>query len=117
GEHGVDGIYFDAPSGYSGICCRGSSRKNFRKFSGMDEERLRNVRELEHLPSVVDMKALGAWYDWANKLTEEGLRDLRKMIHGSGKVMLCHNGGTWRPGALDLQYRFADGFMVEYSEQ
>ena len=39
------------------------------------------------------------------------------MIHGSGKVMLCHNGATWRPGALHSQYRFADGFMVEYSER
>jgi hypothetical protein len=116
-EHDIDGIYFDAPSGYKGICFCGTCKKNFRKFSGMDLDRLRNVRDLNRLPSVVDMNALGAWYDWANKLTEEDLRDLRKIIHGSGKVMLCHNGDTWTPGALHLQYRFADGFMVEYSEQ
>lgn len=116
-EYDIDGVYFDAPSGYRGICFCGACRRNFRKFSDMDLERLRSVRDLEHHPSAVDMKALGAWYDWANKLTEEDLRDLRKIIHGSGKAMLCHNGATWRPGALHLQYRFPDGFMIEHSEQ
>ena len=116
-EHDIDGIYFDAPSGYRGICFCDACRKNFRKFSGLGLERLRSVRDSENLPQVVDTKALSAWYDWANKLTEEDLRDLRQMIHASGKVMLCHNGGTWRPGAFHLQYRFADGFMAEYSEQ
>jgi len=53
------------------------------------------VRDLEQLPQNTDMKALGAWYDWANQLTKEDLMDLRKIIHGSGKFMLCHNGDTW----------------------
>ena len=63
------------------------------------------------------MRALGSWYDWANKLTEEDLLDFRKIIHDSGKAMLCHNGATWRPGSLHSQYRIPDGFMVEYSDQ
>lgn len=116
-EHEIDGVYFDAPSGYRGICFCEMCRRNFRRVSGLDLMRLRNVRDLENLPDLADMQVLGTWYDWANQLTEEDLRDLRNMIHASGKVMLCHNGGTWRPGALHLQYRFADGFMVEYSEQ
>jgi Hypothetical glycosyl hydrolase 6/Beta-galactosidase trimerisation domain len=116
-EHDIDGVYFDAPSGYRGICYCESCRAGFKKFSGMDLERLRNVRELEDLPENTDMKALGAWHDWANKLAEEDLADLRKIIHGSGKFMLCHNGDTWRPGAFHLQYRYSDGFMVEYSEE
>ena len=116
-EHDIDGIYFDAPSGYRDICFCETCRRNFRHFSGMDLERLRTVRDLEHLPIGVDMKVLSAWYDWANKLTGEDLGDFRKMIHGSGKFMLCHNGATWRPGALHSQYRFTDGFMVEHSEQ
>ena len=116
-EHDIDGVYFDAPSGYRGICFCDTCRSEYKKFSGMDLERLRNVRELERLPRDVDMKALVAWYDWANKLTEEDLIDLRKIIHGSGKFILCHNGGTWRPGTFHLQYRYSDGFMVEYSEQ
>jgi putative glycosyl hydrolase-like family 6 (GHL6) protein len=116
-QHDTDGVYFDAPSGYRGICFCESCQAGFRKFSGMDLERLRNVHELEHPPENTDMKALGAWYDWANKLTEEDLVDLRKIIHGSGKFMLCHNGGTWRSGSFHLQYRYADGFMVEYSDE
>ena len=83
----------------------------------MDLDRLRNVRGLERLPDNADLKALSAWYDWANKLTEEDLIDLRKIIHGSGKFILCHNGATWRPGSFHSQYRYSDGFMVEYSEQ
>ncbi|MGA2985787.1 MAG: alpha-amylase family protein, partial [Terriglobia bacterium] len=115
--HDTDGVYFDAPSGYRSVCFCDSCRAGFKQFSGMDLERLRNVRGLEHLPDNTDMKALSAWYDWANKLTEEDLVDLRKIIHGSGKFMLCHNGATWRPGSFHLQYRYSDGFMVEYSEQ
>jgi hypothetical protein len=115
--HDIDGVYFDAPSGYPGICFCESCREGFKKSSGMDLERLRNVRSLEHLPDNTDLKALGAWYDWYNKLTEEDLVDLRKIIHGSRKFILCHNGATWRPGAFHLQYRYSDGFMVEYSAQ
>jgi hypothetical protein len=114
-EHDTDGVYFDAPSGYRGICFCPSCRQGFKKFSGMDLDRLRNVRELERLPSDTDMKALSAWYDWANKLMQEDLVDLRKIIHGGGKFMLCHNGDTWRPGSFHQQYRYPDGFMVEYS--
>jgi len=115
--HDIDGVYFDAPSGYRNVCFCDSCREGFKKFTGMDLERLRNVRGLEHLPDDADMKALSAWYDWANKLTEEDLIDLRMIIHGSGKFILCHNGGTWRPGSFHSQYRYSDGFMVEYSEQ
>jgi hypothetical protein len=115
--HDIDGVYFDAPSGYRSVCFCESCREGYKKFSGMDLDRLRNVAGLEHIPANADMKALGAWYDWANQLTEEDLVDLRQIIHGSGKFMLCHNGGTWRPGSFHVQYRYADGFMVEYSEQ
>jgi hypothetical protein len=115
--HDIDGVYFDAPSGYRGICFCDTCRSEFKKFSGMDLERLRNVRDLDRPPRDADMKALVAWTDWANKLTEEDLVDLRKIIHGSGKFILCHNGGTWRPGTFHMQYRYSDGFMVEYSEQ
>jgi len=63
------------------------------------------------------VKALAAWTDWANMLTEEDLVDLRAIIHKSGKFMLCHNGATWKPGTFHVQYRYSDGFMVEYSAQ
>jgi Beta-galactosidase trimerisation domain len=116
-EHDIDGVYFDAPSGYRGICFCASCREGFQKFSGMDLMLLRNVRELMRPPRDTNITALNAWYDWANKLTEEDLVDLRKIIHGSGKFMLCHNGGTWRPGSFHSQYRYSDGFMVEYSEE
>jgi len=116
-EHDIDGVYFDAPSGYRNVCFCESCREGFKKFSGMDLNRLRNVHGLEHLPDNADLRALSAWYDWANKLTEEDLIDLRQIIHGSGKFILCHNGGTWRPGLFHSQYRYSDGFMVEYSEQ
>jgi len=118
-EHDIDGAYFDSPSEDRGICFCDSCRSGFKIFSGMDLERLRNVRELEleDLPPDADMKALGAWYDWANKLTEEDLVDLRKILHGSGKFMLCSNVGTWMLGSFHWQYRYSDGFMVEYSDQ
>jgi hypothetical protein len=83
----------------------------------MDLERLRDVHELARLPENADMQALSAWYDWANKLTEEDLKDLRSIIHGSGKFFLCHNGATWRPGSFHAQYKYEDGFMVEYSDE
>ena len=116
-DHDIDGVYFDAPSAYRAVCFCPSCRAAFQKFSGMDLERLRKVRVLERPPEGTDLKALGAWYDWANTLTEEDLADLRSMVHQSGKFMLCHNGATWRPGSFHLQYRYSDGFMVEYSEQ
>ncbi|MGH9325219.1 MAG: beta-galactosidase trimerization domain-containing protein [Terriglobia bacterium] len=115
--HDTDGVYFDAPSAYRKICFCESCRKGYRQFSGLTLDRLRNVRDPAHPASGADLKALGAWYDWANKLTAEDLEDFRRIIHGSGKFMLCHNGATWRPGSLHTQYRYADGFMVEYSAQ
>jgi hypothetical protein len=125
--HDTDGVYFDAPSAYRGICFCAACRKNFRQSSGMDLDRLRNLLDVEHLPGAAtsgvsalagaDMEALVAWYEWSNKLTGEDLLEFRKIIHGSGKFMLCHNGGTWRPGALYTQYRIPEGFMVEYSDQ
>jgi hypothetical protein len=115
--HDIDGLYFDAPSGYWGVCFCDNCRKAFKKVSGMDLERLHNFRSLRQVGSDVDLEALVAWYGWANKLTEEDLIDLRKIVHGSGKFMLCHNGATWRPGAFHVQYRYSDGFMVEWSEQ
>ncbi len=116
-QHDTDGIYFDSPSDYRGICFCDSCRENFKKSTGMNLERLRDVRDLEQLPSDADMKALTAWYEWANRLIQEDLLDFRKIIHGSRKFMLCHNGATWRPGALYKQYQIPEGFMVEYSDQ
>lgn len=114
----TDGLYFDAPSGYLGVCFCDNCREGFKKFSGMDIDRLRNARALNRTQTAdVDFEALTAWYDWSNRLTEEDLIAVRKIIHGSGKFMLCHNGGTWRPGSFHVQYRYSDGFMVEYSEQ
>ena len=46
--HDIDGIYFDAPSGYRSVCFCESCRDGFKKVSGMDLDRLRNVRRLEH---------------------------------------------------------------------
>ena len=126
-EHDIEGVYFDAPSyfAYSGICFCDNCRKNFRKFSGMDLDRLAGLAKLNGLPAAwnsnlladVDMQALTAWYAWADQLTQEDLLDFRKIVHGSGKFMLCHNGGTWLGTSLALQYRIPDGFMVEASAQ
>jgi hypothetical protein len=125
-EHDIDGVYFDSPStfGYSGVCFCEACRKNFRKFSGMDLDRLAGLAKLnglpfewDHLPADVDMKALTAWYAWANQLTREDLLDFRKIVHGSGKFMLCHNGATWIGTSLPLQYRVPEGFMVEASRE
>jgi hypothetical protein len=115
--HDMDGVYFDAPSGYRGVCFCEDCQQNFKKFSGMDIYRLRDARSEGELLRSKDMEALNAWYDWANQLTDEDLRDIRKIIHGSGKFMLCHNGATWRPGSYHARYRYSDGFMVEYSDQ
>lgn len=116
-EHDIDGAYFDSPCGYRAICFCDPCRKNYKRFSGMDLERLRNVLDLDHLPRDVDMKALIAWYEWANQLAKEDLLDYRKIIHDSHKFMLCHNGDTWVGNSLPLQYRIPDGFMVEQSVQ
>jgi len=116
-KHDIDGVYYDAPSGYRGVCFCDSCREGFKKATGIDAEVLRNVRDLADIPQDTDMKALSAWYDWANGIVEEDLVDLRAIIHGSGKFMLCHNGATWRPGSFHPQYRYSDGFMVEYSEE
>ncbi|MGH9328064.1 MAG: beta-galactosidase trimerization domain-containing protein [Terriglobia bacterium] len=116
-EHDTDGVYFDAPSGYRKICFCDSCRRSFKQFTGSSLDVLRDVRDLNRLPANVDMDALAAWYRWANELVKEDLLDFRKIIHGSGKFMMCHNGDTWTAGALFEQYRVPDGFMVEWSEQ
>ena len=124
--HDMDGVYFDSPSEftYTGICFCDNCRRNFKKSTGVDMERLRNfgsrpglVPHPESFPPDVDMEALQAWYGWADQQVLEDLLDLRKIIHGSGKFMMCHNGGTWRGYALPLQYRIPDGFMVEASRE
>jgi hypothetical protein len=120
--HDVDGIYFDAPSAYRGACYCDDCVAGFKEFSGMDLRRLPSTLHQNHLepdgiPNDADMEAVSAWYDWANKLQEEDLVDLRKIIHGSGKFMLCHNGATWWFGSFHPQYKYSDGFMVEYSDE
>ncbi len=125
-QHDTEGVYFDSPSefNYTGICFCDSCRKNFRKYSGMDIEQLNDlVQNSEGFPFAQnrlpanDMKVLVAWYEWANQLTREDLLDFRKIVHGSGRFMLCHNAATWVGTALPMQYRIPDGFMVEHSEQ
>ena len=125
-ERDIDGVYFDAPSVfvYSGICFCDTCRKNFRKFSGMDLDRLDGLATNrlpfpmeDEAPNDVVMKVLIAWYAWADKLIRQDLLDFRRIIHGSGKFMMCHNAGTWQGIALPLQYRIPDGFMVEDSSQ
>ncbi len=80
-EHDIDGVYFDAPSDYRGVCFCETCRRNFKKYTGMDLDRLRNLPshanlndalDLEGLPNDVDMKVLIAWYDWANKTDAGG---------------------------------------------
>ncbi|HET6220412.1 MAG TPA: beta-galactosidase trimerization domain-containing protein [Acidobacteriaceae bacterium] len=124
--HDIEGVYFDAPSafGYTGICFCESCRRNYRQFTGMDLERLANLSRMNGLPfswgeipEQVDMEALIGWYGWMNKLTEEDLLDFRKIIHGSGKFMLCHNGQAWIGTTLPLQYRVPEGFMMEASTE
>jgi hypothetical protein len=122
--HDIDGVYFDAPCGYRGICFCDSCRRNFKKFSGMDMDRLNMFVQYNGLPlnwsalpSNADMEALIAWFKWANTLVEQDLLDFRQILHGSRKFMLCHNGTTWDGTSLPLQYRIPDGFMVEQSSQ
>ena len=114
-EHDIDGVYFDSPSDYRGVCFCDSCRKKFKEFSGIDIERLRDDYDLA--APARDPEARVAWYEWANKLTQEDLLDFREIIHGSGKFMLCHNGATWEGPSLPKQYRIPDGFMVEHSSQ
>ena len=128
-EHDIDGVYFDAPSGYgySGVCFCEYCRQEFKKFSGMDVEKLIPP----DYPSVtnnwllrptdfggqIDPKAMAAWYAWANKVQTEDLKEFRKIIHNSGKFMLFHNGAGWFTHSIYKQYHIPDGFMVEYSKQ
>jgi hypothetical protein len=126
-EHDIDGVYFDAPSafGYGGICFCDSCRIGFKKFSGMDLDRLASLAKLNGLPfewsgafpKDVDMAALTTWYAWANQLAREDLLDFRKIVHGSGKFMLCHNAQAWTGTSLPMQYRIPDGLMVEASRE
>lgn len=124
-QHDIDGVYFDAPSpfGYSGICFCENCRTNFKKFSGMDLARLADLGkgaglpfEWDQLPEHVDMQALIAWYAWANDLTKQDMLAFRKILHDSGKIMLCHDG-AWVGTSLPLEYRIPDGFMVESSRE
>ena len=109
-NHDIDGVYFDAPGdfGYTDICYCPTCRRNFRAFSGMDITRLQNSD---------DMEARIAWFRWFQDLNWTDMLDFRKIIHGSGKFMFCHNGATWRGTAPRAQYRIPDGFMVEHSTQ
>ena len=106
----IDGAYFDAPSGfsYTDICYCDTCRRKFKEYAGMDMDRLQNCD---------DMEAHIAWYQWFNEMQRVDLLEFRKILHGNGKFMLCHNGGTWRPHALRQQYRVPDGFMVEHQVQ
>jgi hypothetical protein len=123
--HDIDGVYFDAPSGYRSLCFCDSCRRSFKKFSGMDMKRLEGFVKYGgsvpldwwKLKDDVDMQAMIAWVNWANELTKEDLLDFRRIIHGSGKFMLCHNGATWIGTSLFEQYRIPDGFMVEASRE
>lgn len=109
-NHDIDGVYFDAPGdfGYTDICYCPTCRRNFRAFSGMDIDRLQNPD---------DMEARIAWFRWFQELNRTDMLDFRKIIHGSGKFMFCHNGATWQGTAVRVQYRIPDGFMVEHSTQ
>ncbi len=123
-EHDIDGVYIDSPSefNYTGICFCDACRVNFRQFTGMDLDRLQNFAAHPGLspdpatfPADADVEALQAWYAWADQQVKDDLLAFRKVIHGSGKFMLCHNGAAWHGTALPRQYRIPDGFMVESS--
>lgn len=124
--HDIDGMYFDSPSEftYTGICFCANCRGNFKKFTGIDMDRLRAFGSRPGLnsdpasfPPDADLEALQAWYAWAQYLVRQDLLDFRRIIHGSGKFMMCHNQATWHGNALPLQYRIPDGFMVEASRE
>jgi hypothetical protein len=108
--HDIDGVYFDAPSGfeYTGICYCESCRRGFLAYSGMDLDRLQHKE---------DMEAQLEWFRWWNQVNLDELEACRNILHESGKFMLCHNGGSWRGVSLRGQYRIPEGFMVEHSAQ
>lgn len=130
-EHDIDGVYFDAPSChfYTGVCFCDSCRKHYKEYTGLDIDRLRDPafgtgsgaipagEELDPSWDPARREAQIAWYDWANSCTREDMLDFRRIIHGAGKFMLCHNAHTWTGVALPLQYRIPDGFMIEHSVQ
>ncbi|MGO8786155.1 MAG: beta-galactosidase trimerization domain-containing protein [Terriglobia bacterium] len=106
----IDGVYLDAPSnwGYTDVCYCHNCRKGFRAYSGTDLDRLQDPN---------DMEARTAYFRWWNQQNLDDLEAARKIIHASGKFMLCHNGAAWRPQSLRALYRIPEGFMVEHSEQ
>jgi hypothetical protein len=107
----IDGAYFDAPSGfeaYSDICYGDTCRRKFKAYCGMD---------MNHLQDASDMEARVTWHKWFGEMELADLLQFRKTLHSSGKFMLCHNGGTWRPYAFRQQYRIPEGFMVEQQVQ
>jgi hypothetical protein len=106
----IDGAYFDAPGciAYTAFCYCDTCRKKFKAARGMDIDRLRNPD---------DFAAAIAWYSWFADLQKADLLEYRRLLHGSGKFMFCHNGAAWRPQALREQYRIPDGFMVENQVQ
>jgi hypothetical protein len=108
--HDIDGMYFDAPSAYeyTGICYCESCRTGFHTYSGM---------ELDRLQHEEDMEAKIAWFRWWNQINLDELEAYQKILHDSGKFLLCHNGATWRALSLKGQYRIPEGFMVEHSPQ
>jgi putative glycosyl hydrolase-like family 6 (GHL6) protein/glycosyl hydrolase family 42 (putative beta-galactosidase) len=108
--HDIDGVYLDGPSdfGYTGICYCDSCRKNFLAYTGMDMDRLQDDKDVE---------ARIAWFRWWNQVTLTELEACRKIIHESGKFMLCHNGDTWQGTSLRSQYRIPEGFMLEHSTE
>lgn len=108
--HDIDGVYFDAPSAfeYTGICYCPSCRSSFLAYGGMDLDRLKHEDDLE---------AKIEWFRWWNQVNLDELDACRRILHDSGKFMLCHNGASWRGISLRGQYRIPEGFMVEHSAQ
>lgn len=103
-------MYFDAPSAweYTGICYCEYCRSGFRAFSGMDLDRLQHEE---------DMEVRIVWFRWWNQINLDEVEAYSKILHDSGKFLLCHNGATWRGLSLRGQYRIPEGFMVEHSAQ
>jgi hypothetical protein len=108
--HDIDGMYFDAPSAweYTGVCYCDSCRSSFQSYSGMDLDRLKHEEDLD---------AKITWFRWWNQVNLEELETYQKILHESGKFLLCHNGAAWRALSLRGQYRIPEGFMVEHSPQ
>lgn len=124
-KYDIDGIYFDSPCAYRGVCFCDNCRTNFKKATGLDLDQIAWVvrygnglpLEWTRIPSDIDMKPLIAWVNWANGLVQEDLNEYRRIIHGNGKFMMCHNGAAWTDLSLHQQYRVPDGFMVEAHQQ